>query len=52
MLTMHICIAGRDEDPTAIVRGVKRILLQEFGIDHSTIEVENELCADEDPAKC
>jgi cobalt-zinc-cadmium efflux system protein len=52
MLTMHICIAGRDEDPTVIVRGVKRILLQEFGIDHSTIEVENELCADEDPAKC
>jgi cobalt-zinc-cadmium efflux system protein len=52
MLTMHICIAGRDDDPTAIVRGVKRILLQEFGIDHSTIEVENELCADEDPAKC
>jgi cobalt-zinc-cadmium efflux system protein len=51
MLTMHICIAGRDDDPTAIVRGVKRILLQEFGIDHSTIEVENELCADEDPAK-
>jgi Co/Zn/Cd efflux system component len=50
MLTMHICVAGGD--PTEIVRRVKKILLQEFGIDHSTIEVEHELCADEDPANC
>jgi cobalt-zinc-cadmium efflux system protein len=52
MLTMHICVAGGDGDPTEIVRRVKKILLQEFGIDHSTIEVEHELCADEHPAKC
>jgi cobalt-zinc-cadmium efflux system protein len=53
MLTMHICIAGGGvDDPTVIVRQVKKILQQEFGIDHSTIEVEHELCADEHPAKC
>jgi cobalt-zinc-cadmium efflux system protein len=52
MLTMHICVAGGDGDPTETVRHVKKILLQEFGIDHSTIEVEHELCADEHPANC
>jgi cobalt-zinc-cadmium efflux system protein len=52
MLTMHICLAGGDVDPTEIVRRVKKMLLQEFGIDHSTIEIEHELCADEHPAKC
>lgn len=52
MLTMHICIAASGDDQTVIVREVKKILLDEFGIDHSTIEVEHELCADEHPAKC
>jgi cobalt-zinc-cadmium efflux system protein len=52
MLTMHICIADGDDDPTEIVRRVKKMLLQEFGIDHSTIEVEHELCADEHRANC
>ena len=52
MLTMHICLAAGDDDPTAVVRQVKKILQHEFGIDHSTIEVEHELCADEHPASC
>jgi cobalt-zinc-cadmium efflux system protein len=52
MLTMHICLAAGDDDPTVVVRHVKKILLDEFGIDHSTIEIEHESCADEHPAKC
>ena len=52
MLTMHICVAARDSDATTIVRQVKKILAQEFHIDHSTIEVEFELCADEPGADC
>jgi cobalt-zinc-cadmium efflux system protein len=52
MLTMHICLAAGDDDPTVVVRQVKKILLDEFGIDHSTIEIEHESCADEHPAQC
>jgi cobalt-zinc-cadmium efflux system protein len=52
MLTMHICIAGVGVDQTLVVRQVKKILQDEFGIDHSTIEVEHELCADESPTAC
>lgn len=53
MLTMHVCVADRpDEDPALIVRQVKKILQEEFDIDHSTIEIEHELCADESPAGC
>jgi cobalt-zinc-cadmium efflux system protein len=52
MLTMHVCLAAGDDDPTVVVRQVKKILLEEFGIDHSTIEIEHESCADEHPAKC
>jgi cobalt-zinc-cadmium efflux system protein len=51
MLTMHICVSGRD-DPTLVVRQVKSLLKDEFGIDHSTIEVEHELCADQPAADC
>ena len=49
MLTMHICATDGDTDSTLIVRQVKNILRAEFGIDHSTIEVESEQCADERP---
>lgn len=53
MLTMHVCVSGRQGDePALIVRQVKKILQEEFGIDHSTIEVEHEVCADESPAGC
>lgn len=52
MLTMHICVAGDGIDQTLVVRQVKKILKDEFGIDHSTIEVEHELCADQNPADC
>jgi cobalt-zinc-cadmium efflux system protein len=49
MLTMHVCITNRESDSTVIVRQVKTILKDEFGIDHSTIEVEKEQCADDRP---
>jgi cobalt-zinc-cadmium efflux system protein len=53
MLTMHVCVPGRrDDDSTTVVRQVKRILQDEFGIDHSTIEVEHERCADDGPDNC
>ena len=52
MLTMHVCVAGDGVDQTLVVRQVKKILQDEFGIDHSTIEVEHELCADRHPADC
>jgi cobalt-zinc-cadmium efflux system protein len=46
MLTMHICATDGGTDSTLIVRQVKNILRAEFGIDHSTIEIEREQCAD------
>lgn len=52
MLTMHICVAVRDNDATTIVRQVKKMLKDEFNIDHSTIEVEYEHCADEQGSDC
>jgi cobalt-zinc-cadmium efflux system protein len=52
MLTMHICVAVRDNDETMIVRQVKKLLKDEFNIDHSTIEVEYEHCADEHGTDC
>ena len=47
MLTMHVALKGDPPDPTAIVRSVKNVLREEFGINHSTIEIETDDCADE-----
>jgi cobalt-zinc-cadmium efflux system protein len=53
MLTMHVsvCRRGDETDPdgsaTRIVRQIKRLLQTEFGIVHSTIEVESGTCADQ-----
>ncbi|HEX2138336.1 MAG TPA: cation diffusion facilitator family transporter [Woeseiaceae bacterium] len=46
MLTMHIMIERDHGDATAVVRRVKTLLSDEFGIRHSTIEVETGECAD------
>ncbi len=46
MMTMHVVLEHQPGDPTAIVRRVKQILLSEFGIPHSTIEMEIGDCAD------
>jgi cobalt-zinc-cadmium efflux system protein len=45
-LTMHVVLDESVVDVTAVVREVKQILRTEFGIDHSTIEVEKGDCAD------
>jgi len=46
MLTMHVELASRDNDPTATVRQVKALLDERYGIGHSTVEVEYGSCAD------
>jgi len=46
MLTMHVVLEEKPEDPTALVRSVKQVLKSNFGINHSTIEVELGDCAD------
>jgi cobalt-zinc-cadmium efflux system protein len=47
MLTMHITLADTQAPTTPIIRQVKAVLRDEFGISHSTIEVESGDCADE-----
>ncbi|MEJ2602801.1 MAG: cation diffusion facilitator family transporter [Gammaproteobacteria bacterium] len=49
MLTMHVTIEDGETDPTIVIREVKRLLKQDYGIDHSTIEIEFGDCADEFP---
>jgi len=46
MLTMHVSVEGQPADPTAVIRQVKTLLRDDYGIDHSTIEIEEEVCAD------
>lgn len=46
MLTMHVALDIEQANSTPVVRQIKSILHDEFGIDHSTIEVETEECAD------
>jgi cobalt-zinc-cadmium efflux system protein len=52
MLTMHIMIEHDHTDTTQVVRRVKALLNDDFGIRHSTIEVETGECADGRPAGC
>ncbi len=52
MLTMHISILSDYTDTTIVLRQVKKLLNDEFGIRHSTIEVETGVCADERAAEC
>jgi len=46
MLTMHVCVSTHPENPTDIIRRVKAQLRDEYGIGHSTIEIEVDDCAD------
>ncbi|MBT5219663.1 MAG: cation transporter [Woeseia sp.] len=46
ILTMHVVLQEAPENPTAIVRCVKETLEAEFGVTHSTIELEVDDCAD------
>ncbi len=47
MLTMHVALTDNPPEPTAVVRRVKNVLREDFGISHSTIEIETDDCADE-----
>jgi cobalt-zinc-cadmium efflux system protein len=46
MLTMHLRLGSPVENHTEVVREVKTVLREQFGIAHSTIEVEVDDCAD------
>jgi len=46
MLTMHVCITEAADNPTDVIRKIKAVLKSEYGIGHSTVEVETDDCAD------
>lgn len=46
MLTMHVQVNEEPGNPTDIIRRVKTVLREEYGIGHSTIEIETVDCAD------
>ena len=46
MLTMHVRVDDEHGLPIDVIRDVKSVLRAEYGIDHSTIEIEREICAD------
>ena len=46
MLTMHVALQGNPPEPTAVIRRIKGVLREDFGIKHSTIEIETDDCAD------
>ena len=46
MLTMHVVVDEACRDHGAVVRQLKAVLDREFGIQHSTIEVEADRCED------
>mgnify|MGYP001820055171 CR=1 FL=1 len=46
MMTMHVSVDGEPTNPTSVIRRVKALLREDYGIGHSTIEIEAEVCAD------
>ncbi len=46
MLTMHVQVAEQTEDRTEVVRRIKKMLKRDYGIGHSTVEIETDDCAD------
>ena len=46
MMTMHVRLSGKLDNPTSIIRQIKKIMLDEYGVGHSTIEIETDDCAD------
>lgn len=47
MVTLHALI-GNAEDSDEVVKAIKARLKDKFGLDHATIEIEHETCADEE----
>ena len=46
MLTMHVRLVEQTQSPTDVVRRIKRLLRDDYGIGHSTVEIETDDCAD------
>ena len=46
MLTMHVTVSEPVASQSAVIRDVKSLLQQEYGVGHSTIEIEIDGCAD------
>lgn len=46
MLTMHVRLRSAPENPTDCIRHIKSVLKDEYGIGHTTVEIETEDCAD------
>ena len=46
MMTMHVRLSGKLDNPTSVIRQIKKIMFDEYGIGHSTIEIETDDCAD------
>lgn len=46
MLTMHVALDRVPENPTVVIRAIKEFLKTEFGVTHSTLELEIDDCAD------
>ena len=47
MLTMHVSLDDGARDPTSLIPRVKAVVKREYGIAHSTIEIELNDCADD-----
>ena len=47
MLTMHVQLEQDPGNPTECIRRIKEVLREEYGIGHSTIEIETDDCADQ-----
>ncbi len=50
MVTLHAAV-GEDADQKRIVKDIKARLVERFGLDHATVEIECGECADATPAK-
>ncbi len=50
MMTMHVALTDGAQSQLDVVRGVKAFVRKEYGIGHSTIEVEVDGCADHQAA--
>jgi cobalt-zinc-cadmium efflux system protein len=50
MVTLHAEV-GKDADQQRIVKDIKARLTERFGLDHATIEIECDECADIKPAE-
>ena len=46
MLTMHVQVTEQTRNPTDVVRRLKKMLRDDYGIGHSTVEIETDDCAD------